>query len=281
MSTRLREPQDAATAIEGKSFRKALRSYGDELVLALGAPAVSPGVGELSEYMVFTRATPWFAEADGQLIGVHKQRLTDRLLTRLNDSLAGASVETVHLIEEVLGLSIEFSNGVRFSLWPSAETVGARKGEELWEISTPVGSSVVANSATGLDIVSDDAPFQVTDPDDVAAARAEMNVMSVIREAVRHLGFQFFEARRPDAPSIVDALVLIPTTGEVIHIEVKRRADHEHAKPSGAPRLVIYDPRDVPLLERDERAAVVQALSMTDATPDRIEEALQRLATAA
>lgn len=102
--------------------------------------------------------------------------------------------------------------------------------------------------------------------------------MSVIREAVQHLGFQFFEARRPGTPSIVDALVLIPTTGEVIHIEVKRRADGEHAAVSGAPRLVIYDPRDFPRLRE---GATVQALPMTDATADRIEEALQRLATAA
>ena len=139
-----------------------------------------------------------------------------------------------------------------------------------------------ANSATGLDVVSDDAPFQVTDPDDVAAARAEMNVMSMIREAVRHLGFQFFEAHRPGTPSIVDALVLIPASGEVIHIEVKRRADHEHAVALGAPRLVIYDPRDVPQLgEGAEAEQAIQALPMTDATSDKIEEALQRLASAA
>jgi hypothetical protein len=109
-----------------------------------------------------------------------------------------------------------------------------------------------------------------------------MNVMSVVKEAVRHLGFQFFEARRPDAPAAVDALVLIPTTGEVIHIEVKRRAAHEHATPQGARRLVIYDPRDLPRLrEGTEAKTPVQALPMTDVTADRIEAALQRLAAAA
>lgn len=281
---RVRDAEELIQELTDERFQRPLRSYGDELVLGIGDVLVVPGTrDELAEYMLFTKETPWFIEAREERIATHKQRLSERKLARLHHALHGATVERVHVIEEVVGLVLDFSNGGRFLLWPSADTVSARSEEVLWELWTPFGVNVVASGATGLRSVQNDTLVEASNTHGVekaVPAAREGDIASIVRQAAKSVDFRVFEPRTRAERSTPDLIAVSPT-GDLVVIEVITGYEQTRTE-FRVPRLVLYDPTAHP--ERyglPENERVVRNLATSDLTPDRVAVALRELAAAA
>ncbi len=264
-------------ALEGKNFRRALRSYGHELVLALGDSILAPWFDEeLSEFMLFTRTTPWVVQSEDGTLRAHSRGLSRRQLQSINDMLRGTTVSSIRFLTDVLGVTLTFSNAARFCVWPSATTVASEGSHELWELSTPCGVSIVASPALGLAMVRDGDPFvssqQCLDVSTIVPSTRD-EVMSVVRRAVARLGYQLFEPRMRRMIGGVDAIVLSPC-GELITIEVATSDQPGiHIVRRTGPRLLVYNSDAAPDVGDQARDASAHLrLSMRDATPDRLAE---------
>jgi hypothetical protein len=260
-------------------------SHGGELVIGYGSIVEASPHREATEWMLFTRATPWFVETDRGVVSASDGALSRLELDRVRRALLGRRLSKLEVRNSALRLSLTFDTEGTLELVPRAEQ-GADPELETWQLRLPDDQVILAYGGQGVRVVPGSArvsdignypmvplrPTVVRQSLEAAAAMqlppsAISQLRSTVTRVCRDLGLDLYERRVRGRPS-GDFLVVPPGGPFPIELRLAERDDPEY------PMRGVVTLQPLYMGEREVRRPLVGILWRPE-KPEMVEEDLR------